>query len=110
MKKIFCHFDEWFICEYRDYPYKHKTDKPMSVAKGCVVCVSDDPDVQRFLAEIENARVLLEQEMAQIAIDSHISLCSDGAGIFVKNECDIQRFADALIARGWEEGFIPIGP
>jgi broad-specificity NMP kinase len=110
LKKIFCRFGEWFVCDYRDYQYEHKTDKPITETKNDVICVSDDPDVKEFLSECDNVHILLEQEMAQVAIDMHISLKSDGLGIVVKRECDVQKLADALIARGWEEGFIPIGP
>lgn len=110
LKKIFCRFNKWFVCDYRDYQYEHKTDKPITVVKNGVVCVSDDPEVKEFLSESDNVHILLEQEMAQIAIDTRVSLRSDGIGVVIKYECDMQRFTDALIARGWEEGFIPIGP
>jgi hypothetical protein len=131
MKKIFFNafsynHGGWFICEAHDWPYKNKTDKPVFVIKPHpddprgVSSVSDDPEVQVYLQEVDEVRKKLHDELAKVAVDLKLHITNldgkqyaDGEKIeevLIEDDAEGKKLMDTLIALGWEYQFIPIGP
>lgn len=128
MKKIFYNamsYDEggWFICEARDWPYKHKTNKRWFIVhipldpRGMLV-VNPDPEVQAEMQEVQEVRNQLKKELAQIAVELKLNIM-DLEGVpygdrvvedVVLDAEDGKKLTEALLARGWVKCFIPIGP
>lgn len=134
MKKIFHNAfggsDEhlgWYVCDFGDYEYKNKTDKPWfvtDVERNCTT-VSKDPDVQAVIKEREDLLDSLHNELVEIAkrlkvkfltyetfegfsVESQASE-ADVKEVWVDEE-DGKKLSEALIAAGWVHEFIAIGP
>ena len=108
MRKIFSNTGGLFLCEVRDHPYEHKTNKPIFVTVGNTITVSDDPEVQVFLAERSKTNKRLRDEMLQVATGLGITYLDDIDRDVEQNDAD--KLTSALISLGWENEFIPIGP
>jgi hypothetical protein len=121
MKKIFYNafsYNDggWFICEVRDYPYKHKTNKPTFVVINNVLTVSKEPEVKKFLEERKEVSKQLHDEMLKVATDLGLTLlnddtfCNEDGQEIILEDNDGKKLTEALISLGWEKQFIPIGP
>jgi len=98
----------WFVCEMRDYPYKHKTDKPLFTAIDNTIDVSKEPEVTAFFAEREAVYRQLHDEILKVAADLNITIPDND--IIVLEDDDGKKLSDALISLGWKKQFIAIGP
>ena len=123
MRKIFHNVgyehEGWYVCEYRDYPYKNRTDKPWFVNVNNVTTVSQDPEVQALLKERQEALQALHEELLGIAKKLQVKFhdffeaveipAADAKDVIVDEE-DGKRLSEALLAQGWSHEFIAIGP
>jgi len=98
----------WFVCEMQDYPYKHKTDKPLFTVIDNTVCVSKEPEVTAFFEEREAVQKQLHDEILQVAAD--LDLTIQDKDFIVLEDDDGKKLSDTLVSLGWEKKFIAIGP
>lgn len=116
MKKVFYNYgyeyEGYYTCRPKDYEYKNKTNKN-------ILQNLNDEDVKAFIAERREVYKQLREEMLQIAISLNLHLVDFNGEEFkdnviidlvcVDNE-DGKKLYDALISKGWEKEYIPIGP